>query len=72
MRFQGENEIRLIAQNYEHRFSELLRNMYDTKRYKFQHATEGIWNSLNAFVDVLFGDSAHTKINAELSNDTKF
>lgn len=46
--------------------------MYDRNKYKFQHkATERTWNSFNAFVDVLFGDSAHSKINAEPTNDTE-
>lgn len=69
MFFQGENEIRLIAQNHKHHFPELLGNMYDRNKYKFQHtATQGTRNSFIAFV---VGDSAHTKINAEPTNDTE-
>lgn len=63
---QGYKELRAIARNYKQNLPNLFQKPYDTNHFHFRHTnTERTRSSYRAFVNELFGKSAHKKINAE-------
>lgn len=69
---QGQNELRSIAQSYKKEFPELFDVPYDRLKFHFQHTeAERTRDSFYAFVDEIFGENAHTKINAEPTEATQ-
>lgn len=64
--FQGQEEIRSIANSYMNQFPELFGVPYDPVKFNFQHSdADRTRDSFNAFVDEIFGDNVHTQISAE-------
>lgn len=63
---QGFKELSAIAYNYKRYLPSLFGKPYDIKHFHFRHTnTERTRSSFRAFVNELFGDSAHTEIVAE-------
>lgn len=62
---QGYKELAAIAHNFKRHLPNLFTQPYDTRKFHFQHTnTERTFSSFRAFVDELFGDGTHQKINA--------
>lgn len=63
---QGFKELRSIAYNFKRYLPDLFDGPYDVEKFHFRHTdTERTRSSFRAFVNELFGENAHEKIDAE-------
>lgn len=64
---QGYKELSAIAHNYKHYLPNLFQKSYNINHFHFRHTnTERTRSSFRAFVNELFGESAHKEIDAEM------
>lgn len=72
--FQGWNDLKFLAINYQRIFPDIMENIYDPKKFLFRYTnTQRTEASFKAFAEGLFGENAYQHIQVptpSANNDT--